>query len=1075
LFIALTLSTSLGASLLIPTAASATGTATVAPDHLVLSPATATITAGGSPQAYTVQGYDALNNFLGDVTAATTLTISPNGGTTGAWCDNTAHTCTAAQPGTYTITGTDGTATGTATLQVNLGQLTLSPSTATVTAGTLQEFDPSPVTAQYVSMGISRVGGGGDGLCNRESVTGVNPGGGPPWTIYYWQCEADQAGTYVVTARSSSYGTAAAVLQVNPLALNSLSLSPSATTVVAGAAQAYTATGLDVYGNSVGDVTGSTSLYISPNGAATGALCENTAHTCAATQAGTYTIYGQDGSATGSTTLQVTPGGLDHLALSPSTTSVTAGMTQTYADAGFDVYGNNLGNATAATTLTIAPNGAGTGATCNNSTHACTATRAGTYAITGTDGTATGTATLLVNPGGLDHLTLSPASGTLSAGATLGYTATARDKYANNLGDVTPATILTINPNADGTGASCDYAAHTCTATQAGTYTITGMDGTASGTATLTVNPAGFDHLGLLPATATVGAGTAEGYTERSFDVYGNNLGNVTAATALTITPNGGGTGASCDYTAHTCTATQAGTYTITGTDGSATGTATLTVTPAGLNGLVLSPLTATVTAGAAQAYKASGLDAYGNSLDVTPTASLTISPYGGGTGASCNNTAHTCTATHPGTYTVTATDGAATNTATLTVTSAPLNHLVLSPATATVMPGTPQAYMATGADTYSNGLGDMTSATTLTITPNGGSTGASCDNSAYTCTATQAGTYTVTGTDGSFTGAATLTVTPAALNSLMLSPATATVTTGTPQAYTPTGVDVYGNSLGNIAAATNLTITPNGGGTGATCNSATHTCTASQDGVYTVTASDAGQTANATLTIVPKFTLRPGLATSISVGRNGSVWSLGANPVSGNYPIYHWNGIGWNAVAGAAVRIAVDPAGNPWIVNSAHHIYHWNGKTWIAYPGTATDIGVGANGALWILGANPAGAGNYSIYHWNGKTWAAVAGAAIRIAVDPAGNPWIVNSAHHIYHWNGKGWTAYPGAAADIAVAANGSIWVLGTAAINGGHQILLWNGNSWLQMPGGAVRVAGGPSGNPWIINSAHQIYSS
>ena len=99
-----------------------------------------------------------------------------------------------------------------------------------------------------------------------------------------------------------------------------------------------------------------------------------------------------------------------------------------------------------------------------------------------------------------------------------------------------------------------------------------------------------------------------------------------------------------------------------------------------------------------------------------------------------------------------------------------------------------------------------------------------------------------------------------------------------------------------------------------------------------------------------------------------------------------------------AAVGITVDPTGNPWIVNTAHHVYHWNGKSWVSYTGAATDIAVGANAAVWIVGANPVGGGNYGIYHWNGSGWTPVGSGAVTIAVNPSGNPWIINSTHHTY-----------------------------------------------------------------------------
>ena len=98
------------------------------------------------------------------------------------------------------------------------------------------------------------------------------------------------------------------------------------------------------------------------------------------------------------------------------------------------------------------------------------------------------------------------------------------------------------------------------------------------------------------------------------------------------------------------------------------------------------------------------------------------------------------------------------------------LDHLVLSPATATVASGTPQAYTATGYDQYGNSLGDVTGSTTFSIGPDG-----TC--AAASCSATVAGPHTVTGTDGTATGTATLTVTGTGpLDPLVLSPSTASV-----------------------------------------------------------------------------------------------------------------------------------------------------------------------------------------------------------------------------------------------------------------------------------------------------------
>lgn len=65
-------------------------------------------------------------------------------------------------------------------------------------------------------------------------------------------------------------------------------------------------------------------------------------------------------------------------------------------------------------------------------------------------------------------------------------------------------------------------------------------------------------------------------------------------------------------------------------------------------------------------------------------------------------------------------------------------------------------------------------------------------------------------------------------------------------------------------------------------------------------------------------FAARPGTATGISAGASGSVWAVGTANVSGGHPNYQWNGSKWVTVVGAAVAIAVDPHGNPWIANSS-------------------------------------------------------------------------------------------------------------------------------------------------------------
>ena len=222
-------------------------------------------------------------------------------------------------------------------------------------------------------------------------------------------------------------------------------------------------------------------------------------------------MTGDDGGKTGSASLSVVANPVDHIAIAPASAEITAGGSQSYTAQSFDADGNPLGDVTASTTFSISPDGSCTG-------NDCTATVAGTHVVTGTNGSKTATASLQVDPGALDHLALAPASATIAAGGSQGYSAQGLDQYGNPLGDVTDSTTFTIAPDGSCSG-------NVCTATSAGAHTVTGTDGGKTGTASLTVTAGALDHLALAPASASIPAGGSQAYTAQGFDQYGNSVG----------------------------------------------------------------------------------------------------------------------------------------------------------------------------------------------------------------------------------------------------------------------------------------------------------------------------------------------------------------------------------------------------------------------------------------------------------------------------------------------------------------------------------------------------------------------
>jgi len=140
------------------------------------------------------------------------------------------------------------------------------------------------------------------------------------------------------------------------------------------------------------------------------------------------------------------------------------------------------------------------------------------------------------------------------------------------------------------------------------------------------------------------------------------------------------------------------------------------------------------------------------------------------------------------------------------------------------------------------------------------------------------------------------------------------------------------------------------------------------------------------------KFEAMPDQATDIAIGADGSIWKIGINKTGNDYDIYKWNGANWTNVPGAAVRIAVDPSGKAWVVNSVGTVYSYEIAGWTQRPGSVKDIAIGANGSMWCTALDG------RIYQWDGNDWVLKTGAAVNISVTPDGNPWVANSAGTVW-----------------------------------------------------------------------------
>jgi len=217
----------------------------------------------------------------------------------------------------------------------------------------------------------------------------------------------------------------------------------------------------------------------------------------------------------------------------------------------------------------------------------------------------------------------------------------------------------------------------------------------------------------------------------------------------------------------------------------------------------------------------------------------------------------------------------------------------------------------------------------------------------------------------------------------------------------------------------------------------------------------------------------RPGQAREISIGADGTVWTLGREPAACGFAVQRWRGDGWEEAVGGAIRIAAGPFGDLWTVDSRNRIHRITGAGREEMPGRAGDIAVGADGSVWAIGDRPASGGN-TILQWRGSGWAEVPGGARRIAVAPDGVPWVVDDEQRILRRSGSVWREMPGRGLDIAFGGEGSRWLLGTGETHGGSSIHEWvEREGWRRVPGGATSISVGPGGDPWITDSSGDLY--
>jgi len=302
-------------------------------------------------------------------------------------------------------------------------------------------------------------------------------------------------------------------------------------------------------------------------------------------------------------------------------------------------------------------------------------------------------------------------------------------------------------------------------ATGPGKAKITASSGSTTGSTTITVTTATLVSIAITPTSPSIVNGTNQQYV-----ATGTFSDNTAQDLTTTVTWSSSATAvAAISNTAGSnglATSVAAGSTTITATSGSISASTSLAVTSATLISISVTPANPSIALGTTQHFTATGN--YSNNTTQNLSTTVTWNSSSAAVAAISNAAGSNGLATSvaAGSTTITATLGSISGSTTLTVTSATLVSIAITPTNPSIALGAKQQFNATG--TYSD-----SSTQNLTTTVNWKSSTAAVaaiSNAAGSnglATSVAAGSTTITATSGSVSGTATLTVTGGGIVSL--------------------------------------------------------------------------------------------------------------------------------------------------------------------------------------------------------------------------------------------------------------------------------------------------------------------
>jgi len=471
---------------------------------------------------------------------------------------------------------------------------------------------------------------------------------------------------------------------------------------------------------------------------------------------GSVTITASVGTVSGTLSVAVNAA-LSALTISPASFSIASGQSQRLTAQG--VYSDGTSRDVTSQVAWTSNNGGV--ASVDATTGLVTGVSVGSATITATMGSVSRTASATVTAALLQAIKVTPATASVATGQSQAFTANGLFSDGSTT-DITDSVtwsssapnIASVNPTGLATGMGV------------GSATITATSGSATGSAVLSVTSAVLTSVDISPDDQTIPIGG-----QIQLTLTGSYSDNTTQDITNGVTwSSSDPTLASVDPVTGIVTGaanSNGNPVMITATYGTFSDTTPVTVTDAVPESLTLTPSTASIAAGTTQQYSVNQIYSDGSIQPVTGGLSWTSSSAA----TAAINANGLATGIAPGQTTITVAYGSMTASASLTVTSATLTALVVTPVTTVVGINGNVQFTATGVFS-DNSTEDLTlqaawgsSAATYALISNTG-----------LATGLSSGITTITASYGGVSGSATLNVTTATLVSINVTPANAIV-----------------------------------------------------------------------------------------------------------------------------------------------------------------------------------------------------------------------------------------------------------------------------------------------------------